>query len=237
MSTPAGDRAPAYLTPALARWRRRTDGPLLVLAIGSLPLLLLESAQGSLSTVDKEMLDVVNVIVLVAFAVDYVVELTLATRRWHYVGREWSSLLIVLAQVAALGFALAGATRILRLGRVWRSLVVVARVVAIGGAAATEGRAILRDHAAGFALGVAGFTWITSAVGLRITDAGRNPKINSFLDALWWSSATITTVGYGDVYPVTGPGRVIGAVTMLVGIGSFAVVTAKVAEFLVRSRD
>jgi uncharacterized membrane protein len=42
-------------------------------------------------------------------------------------------------------------------------------------------------------------------------------------------------VGYGDVSPVTFPGRVIGAFTMVVGISTFAVVTAKVAEFLVRS--
>ena len=59
--------------------------------------------------------------------------------------------------------------------------------------------------------------------------------LNSFGDALWWSAATITTVGYGDIYPVTALGRVVGVFTMLVGISTFAVVTAKVAEFLVRA--
>jgi voltage-gated potassium channel len=56
-----------------------------------------------------------------------------------------------------------------------------------------------------------------------------------FFDALWWSSATITTVGYGDVAPVTTVGRLVGVVTMVVGISTFAIVTAKVAEFLVRA--
>lgn len=60
-------------------------------------------------------------------------------------------------------------------------------------------------------------------------------RLNSFFDALWWSTATITTVGYGDVYPITTAGRLVGGFTMVVGISTFAVVTAKVAEFLVRN--
>ena len=49
--------------------------------------------------------------------------------------------------------------------------------------------------------------------------------------------ATITTVGYGDIYPVTPTGRIVGGFTMMVGISTFALVTAKVAEYLVRSSD
>lgn len=44
---------PSYLTPARERWRNRTDSPLLVLAIGSLPLLLLESMRGDLTSADR----------------------------------------------------------------------------------------------------------------------------------------------------------------------------------------
>jgi voltage-gated potassium channel len=66
-------------------------------------------------------------------------------------------------------------------------------------------------------------------------DVGVGRRISSFGDALWWSTSTITTVGYGDVYPVTAVGRLISALAMLVGISTFAVMTAKIAEFLVRS--
>jgi voltage-gated potassium channel len=45
----------------------------------------------------------------------------------------------------------------------------------------------------------------------------------------------LTTVGYGDISPVTFVGRVVGGFTMVVGISTFAIITAKVAEFLVRS--
>ena len=229
-----------YETPALERWRHFSDVPLLILALGSLPLLLLELVRTDLTRSDRVFLDVVNVVVLVAFLVDYVVELCVARARGRYVRAEWTSLLIVVAQALALAPGLTGfgALRVLRAGRVWRFVAVVARLVAVGGSVAADGKQMLRRHAAGFALGVAGLTWLTSAVGFTLAeDVGAGGRLDSFFDALWWSSATITTVGYGDVYPVTAAGRIIGVFTMVVGISTFAVVTAKVAEVLVRPRD
>src|SRR5688572_26878731 len=70
-----------YITPRLARWREATDAPLLILAIGSLPLLLLELDRNDMTHSDRVFLDVVNVVVLVAFALDYLVELALASNR------------------------------------------------------------------------------------------------------------------------------------------------------------
>ena len=225
------------MTPSLTRWRRATDAPLMVIAVGTLPVLLLELARKDLTYADRVFLDVVNVVVLIAFAVDYIVELFVAQERAHYIRSEWTSLLIVIAQAFAVIPSLAGfgILRVLRAGRAWRSLLVLARVASIGSAAASEGRAILRSHAAAFAFGVAGLTWISSAVGFTLVeDVGTNGRVHSFFDALWWSSTTITTVGYGDVYPTTAVGRVIAVFTMVVGISTFAVVTAKVAEFLLR---
>jgi voltage-gated potassium channel len=233
---------PDYTTPRLEKWRRWTDAPLLILAIGSVPLLLLEFHREQLTLGDRRFLDIMNVVVLVAFSIDYFTELALARRRLHFVAHEWTSLLIVVAQAIALVPALTsfGVLRVLRAARAWRSIAVLGRLVAIGGAAATEGRQILRRRAASFALGVAGMTWLTSAVGFAmVEDVGKGPehKFHSFFDGLWWSSTTITTVGYGDVFPVTAAGRMIGVATMLVGISTFAVVTAKVAQFLVRAAD
>jgi voltage-gated potassium channel len=113
---------------------------------------------------------------------------------------------------------------------------VVARVFALGGIATREGRSLLRRHAATLALGLASFTWITSAVAFTLAeDVGVHGRVHSFGDALWWSAATITTVGYGDISPITFVGRAVGVFTMVVGISTFAVITAKVAEFLVRA--
>lgn len=226
-----------YISDRLLRWRKWTDAPLLALAIGTLPLLLLEIERGKLTEADRTFLDVANIIVLVAFAVDYGVELVVCRNRRRYFVKEWTSLLIVLAQGVALlpSLSVVGAFRILRAARSARLFAMIARFVVIGGAAAREGRTILRRHAASFALGAAGLTWITSAVAFTLAeDVGRGGRVHSFFDALWWSSTTITTVGYGDIAPVTAAGRLVGVVTMVVGISTFAVVTAKVAEFLVR---
>jgi voltage-gated potassium channel len=229
-------KAHDYVTPAMARWRAVTDVPLLVLAIGSLPLLMLEFIREDLTRADRITLDVINLVVLVAFALDYLFELAVASNRRSYAQHEWPSLLIVVAQALAVLPALAGfgVLRVLRAGRAWRGLATGFRAFAAGSVMAREGRAALRRHAASLALGVAGFTWITSAVAFTLAeDVGEGHRIDSFYDALWWSSATITTVGYGDVFPVTTVGRLVGVVTMVVGISTFAVVTAKVAQFLV----
>ena len=69
----------------LATWRRRTDIPLLLIAVGSLPLLLLELIANRLSDGDQTFLTGVNVAVFVAFAVDYVVELIVTQKRAIYV--------------------------------------------------------------------------------------------------------------------------------------------------------
>ncbi len=98
-----------------------------------------------------------------------------------------------------------------------------------------DARKLLREKAASLAFGLAGFTCVTSAVAFTIAeDVGEGQRNDSFFDAMWWSISTITTVGYGDVYPVTAIGRIIGVFTMLVGISTLAVVTARIAKFLIR---
>ncbi len=92
---------PVYMTDGLARWRRATDLPLLVVAIGSLPLLLLELERSDLTRGDRRFLDVTNLVVLAAFGIDYVVELALAQRRATFMRREWTSLVIVITQAIA----------------------------------------------------------------------------------------------------------------------------------------
>ena len=225
------------LTAKLVTWRKWTDIPLLIIAIGSLPLLLLEIISHRLTSADKIFLLIVNLTVFLAYAVDYVVEFLVTPEKGRYVRSEWSSLLIVVAQLFAvlptmsfLGF--------LRGARALRVVSSVTRVIGISMASRSQGREILKKRATSFAFGLAGFTLITSAVGFTLAeDVGKDGRVHSFFDALWWSGATITTVGYGDIYPITAAGRIIAIFTMLVGISTLAVVTARIAQFLIKNDD
>jgi len=223
------------ISPYLARWRQWTDTPLLLIAIGSLPLLLLEVVADRLSESDQNFLTAVNVLVFIAFAIDYVVELAVTYRKAAYVRSQWASLLIVVSQFLALLPSL-GFLGILRGARALRLIGMLIRVIGISAASREHGRKFFKEKAASVAFGLAGFTLITSAVAFTIAeDVGNGRRINSFFDALWWSASTITTVGYGDIYPVTVAGKIIAVFTMVVGVSTLAVVTARIAQFLVGS--
>ena len=223
------------ISPRLATWRRRTDLPLLLIAIGSLPLLLLEVVDDRLSKADQNFLTAINVLVFIAFAIDYVVELAVTYNRATYARTQWASLVIVISQLLALLPAL-GFLGILRGVRALRVVGALSRVIGIGAASKEQGRKYFKEKAASVAFGMSAFTLVTSAVAFTIAeDVGDGRRINSFFDALWWSASTITTVGYGDIYPVTVTGKIIAVFTMVVGVSTFAVVTARIAQFLVSS--
>lgn len=63
-----------------------------------------------------------------------------------------------------------------------------------------------------------------------------NSNIKTAEDALWWSNVTITTVGYGDKFPVTTSGRILGAALMTVGVGIFGTLTALMASWFVEGK-
>jgi voltage-gated potassium channel len=75
---------------------------------------------------------------------------------------------------------------------------------------------------------------IIAATVIASVEGGENASIHSFSDALWWAVVTITTVGYGDMVPVTTVGRAIAFILMLGGIAFFSGVTANLASFLVK---
>lgn len=64
-------------------------------------------------------------------------------------------------------------------------------------------------------------------------EAEKNENINSIKDSIWWGFVTSTTVGYGDIYPVTTAGRILAVLNIIVGIGVFGFITASVASIFV----
>ena len=201
------------------RWERRSEWPLLGLALAFLVAWGAPILDPRLDPDVLTFLTVVSWTVWVAFAVDLAIRLWLADDRADYALRHWYDVALVLLPML----------RPLRLLRV----LALVRVLDRSAQNSLAGRAVVY---------VAGTTLMATTLGaLAALDAERDAagaNITTFGDALWWATATVTTVGYGDRFPVTLEGRIIATVLMLVGIGLVGTVTAAVASwFLGRTHE
>lgn len=161
-----------------------------------------------------EILEVIIWITWGAFAVDYGANLYLAPRRGHWFLSNLHELAILVLPVL----------RPLRLLR----LVTLLRILHRTGGNALRGRLVTYVLVSALFLVYAG--------GLAVLDAEENApgsNITTVGDALWWAMTTITTVGYGDHYPVTPIGRLVATGLMVGGVAVLGVVTASVASWLV----
>jgi voltage-gated potassium channel len=95
--------------------------------------------------------------------------------------------------------------------------------------------AILRHHSLFRVLIAAAATLFLGAwLILLFEENAKGSNIHNYPDALWWAIVTVTTVGYGDRYPVTEGGRAVAVILMLLGIGLIGVLTATVASVFVK---
>jgi voltage-gated potassium channel len=95
--------------------------------------------------------------------------------------------------------------------------------------------AILKHHSLFRVLiAVLGVLFIGAWLVLLFEDNAKGSNIHDYPDALWWAIVTVTTVGYGDRYPVTEGGRIVAVILMLVGIGLIGVLTATVASLFIK---
>jgi voltage-gated potassium channel len=149
----------------------------------------------------------------VVFVVEFGVRVVLAQRRGRYVLKHWLDVLIIALPLL----------RPLRLLRLVTLLKVLNR-------RATSG---LRGQVAVYVVGGSALLAFCGALAVLSVERDRGGNIASFGDALWWAATTMTTVGYGDRYPVTGQGRLVAVALMLSGIALLGVVTATLASWLV----
>lgn len=199
----------------LQRWEARTSTPLLILALLFLFLLTVPIVDRHLMTPTRDGLRVADVLIWLAFTVDYLVRLRLAVERRRFV-------LTHLPDLAMIALPALRPLRILRLVSLTHSM------------GRRSAGTLLVDTTRAVAASAALIVYL-GAVGVLDSERdAHGANISSFGDALWWASTTITTVGYGDRYPVTTQGRLVAVGLMIVGIGLLGLLTAGFAAWFVR---
>lgn len=217
-------------TTAVAKWVAATDLPLLVLALASIPLLVLEG-QADAAVADSALY--ANFVIWGLFAVDLGVRTWLVkTNRWRYLMSCWFDVAIVVLAVIPFLRPL----RVFRSARALRAVRSLRVVGFLGRFWASSTRIWHGFHGRVVGIGVM-VVLIAGSVGVWTVERHADGPIDSYADALWWSMATITTVGYGDMYPTTPEGRGIATFIMLAGIAIFGVVAANLASLFIRQPE
>jgi voltage-gated potassium channel len=197
---------------------------ILAATLALIPVLILEAdATGRWLTAAY----VANWLIWGIFAVELAAVLIVATRKKAALRAHWLDVAIVLLTPPLFGELLAS-LRFVRLARLFRLL---RAGVIIGRAVQAQRRlgsgAILRVVAL-----VTVFIVVIAGAAQATVNAG---EFDSVWDGIWWAIVTVTTVGYGDLYPVTVQGRLIGVFVMLLGIGFLSVLTATVATQFIKT--
>ncbi|MFC1928809.1 potassium channel family protein [Chloroflexota bacterium] len=197
----------------LHRIERITEMPLLILAFVMIPLLI-GPLVWELSPQEEATFIALDYFIWALFAIDLIIKIAISPYRLAYLRRHWLEVLVVVVPFF----------RPLRILRIFifgsRAWVGIRRLVNI-------------DFILVYGIGLV----IIAATIVTSVEGGEGASIHSFTDALWWAVVTITTVGYGDMVPVTAVGRAIAFILMLGGIAFFSGVTANLASFLIKGHD
>jgi len=164
-----------------------------------------------------ETLEAVNWLIWAIFAFELGLMTYLAPNRWRYLLSHWVDVITVLVPF-------------LRPLRVLRIVVVSARLW-------SEARMLIYQRTFSTVAMTSIVSALSTATLMYVVERGGDGPIQTYPDALWWAAATITTVGYGDVFPKTPAGRGIAFLLMLIGISVFGVLTARVAALFVQANE
>lgn len=194
----------------LAAWEERSSTPMFVASV----LYLLAFAAPIMSTRIQEpydgYLNIIQMILWGLFAADYCIRLYLAPRRLYFITHNLMNLAIVLLPA-------------------WRIVSFLAMIHL------TTNRQYKRlSELAVKLFGYTAIFIIMFALAIYSVESSEpGAMIRDLPTAYWWTFTTLATVGYGDVYPVTGIGRVIAVVVMLYGVGMVAVATGALASWII----
>jgi len=202
-------------------WGRRLEWPMLFLALW----LLISWYPSFTGYLDQELHHITDILVWLFFVVETLLLASLVDDTKRYLRQNWMNLLIILLGLPVLwgDMAFAGVLRMLR-------------VVLLLGLVAPLGKTVR----AILARNNLGTTLLISAIFIGLSGtfiSSIDPAIDSPWEGIWWALVTITTVGYGDIVPVSPAGKVFGGVLILIGIGLFSLLTASFSVFFLEREE
>ena len=170
----------------------------------------------------------VDLIACAAFFIDFVVRFRAAESKLGFLKWGWIDLIASIPNLDALRVGrFVRVLRILRLIRGVRSLQRLLRMVFSS-----------RRRGGVAAVALSMFLLVVAAsIGILFCETAGNSNIRTAGDAVWWSVTTVTTVGYGDHYPVTSAGRLIAIILMFAGVGLFGAISGIVASVFLGKSD
>jgi len=174
----------------------------------------------------RQILQLADMAICALFFADFVVQLVHAPdRKRYFLTWGWIDLLSSVPMIDA--FRVGRAARILR----------ILRVLRVAKSTKLVADFVLRRRAEGAFLAATLVTLLLivfGSIAILQFEAARGGNIVSAADAVWWSVVTLTTVGYGDRYPVTAEGRVLATLLMTAGIGLFGAFSGFIASWFLR---
>ncbi len=202
---------------------------MLLLSLAIVPLLVIPLTV-DLSPRLTVSFEAIDWMIWAAFALEYGIRLYLAPVKRQFVRGNVIDLVVVVVPFLR-------PIRVLRSARALR-LLRASRVAVMLGRAVDAGGDILRRHKLNYALLVTLF--VVVGAGVLVSEVERSAptaEIKTVADGLWWAVTTVTTVGYGDLTPVTALGRGIAVVLMLMGVGLFGLLAASLASFFIEKQS
>jgi voltage-gated potassium channel len=182
-------------------------------------------------TLDTELSNLLNYIdnfICVIFLIDFFIRLKNADNKLKFMKWGWIDLI---ASIPAIDVLRAGRIlRLIRLIRVFRAL---------------KSTKLIYEHinknkkqSALTSVALISLLMVLFAsISILQVEKDINSNIKTAEDAIWWSYVTITTVGYGDKFPVTTEGRIIGAILMTTGVGIFGTFTALISSWFIQNKN